>query len=169
VFADAVRDLFAYNRWATERILDAAAKLTPEQLHAPQTAGHGSVRDTLVHVLRPQRSWLSWWDGSLSPGDARKLKIDPAEYPDVAAVRVLWESVEEQTQSFVAGLTDDDVARIYEYTLPNGVEMRLPLWRMMLHIANHGTQHRSEVAAMLTDLGQSPGDLDYIVFAFMNL
>ncbi|HYU21327.1 MAG TPA: DinB family protein [Chloroflexota bacterium] len=49
-------------------------------------------------------------------------------------------------------------------TLPNGAEFRLPLWQMMLHVANHGTQHRSEVAALLTGFGQSPGDLDLLVY-----
>jgi uncharacterized damage-inducible protein DinB len=35
---------------------------------------------------------------------------------------------------------------------------------MMVHVANHGTQHRSEVAAMLTAFGRSPGDLDALYF-----
>ena len=168
MLADAVRDLYAYNRWATERVLDAAEKLTPEQLLAPGTAGHGSVRDTLVHLMRPQRSWLLWWDGSLAADDAYKLRLDPADYPDLAALRSLWTSLEAQTQAFVGSLTDADLARVYEYTLPNGLETRLILWKMMLHVANHGTQHRSEVAAMLTDFGQSPGDLDYIVYVFTH-
>jgi uncharacterized damage-inducible protein DinB len=59
-------------------------------------------------------------------------------------------------------LTDEDVIRVYAQTLPNGVELRMPLWQMMLHVANHGTQHRSEAAAMLTSFGHSPGNLDLL-------
>jgi uncharacterized damage-inducible protein DinB len=168
MFADAVRDLYAYHRWATECVLDAVDKLTPEQLLAPGTAGHGSVRDTLVHMMRAQKGWLSWWDGSLSADDAYNFRLDPADYPDATALRALWAALEAQTHAFVRGLSDADLGRIYVFTLPNGVESRVILWKMMLHIANHGTQHRSEVAAMLTDFGQSPGDLDYIMYVFMN-
>ena len=38
----------------------------------------------------------------------------------------------------------------------------LPLWQPMLHVVNHGTQHRSEAAVLLTEAGASPGDLDLI-------
>jgi uncharacterized damage-inducible protein DinB len=34
----------------------------------------------------------------------------------------------------------------------------------MAHLVNHGTQHRSEAAAMLTEYGYSPGDIDFIIY-----
>ena len=35
---------------------------------------------------------------------------------------------------------------------------------MLTHLLNHGTQHRSEAAALLTQAGRSPGELDLIVY-----
>ena len=48
-------------------------------------------------------------------------------------------------------------------TLPS-VTGSLPLWRLLTHLAIHGVQHRSEAAAMMTALGQSPGNLDLFFF-----
>lgn len=169
MLADTLRTLYGYNRWATEKVLDAAAGLTPEQLEAPGQAGHGSVRETLVHLIDTHRGWLCWWDGSLSAQDAYNLKADPADYPDLAAVRGFWESVHRQTEAFVAGLTDADAARVYESAMPDGGQFRMILWQMMLHVANHGTQHRAEAAAMLTAHGHSPGDLDLLHYVWAGV
>lgn len=78
------------------------------------------------------------------------------------AVRAAWATVDQATQAFVEGLSDAESERIYTNNMPNGMVFRLPLWQMMLHVANHGTQHRSEVAVMLTGFGKSPGDLDLL-------
>ena len=161
---EAVQRLYQYNRWATERILDQAGGLTPQELHAPGVTGHGSIRDTLLHLINTQQSWLSWWDGSLSAQEAYGLSLNPADYPDLAAVRAVWETLEGRTQAFVFRLREEDLGRVYAHTMPNGANWSMALWQMMLHVANHGTQHRSEVAAMLTGFGRSPGNLDLLFY-----
>lgn len=164
MLAETLRQFYAYNSWATRRVLNAAARLTPEQLHAPGSAGHGSIRDTLIHLMLAQRGWMSWWDGSLSAEESYGLKMDPADYPDVPTLQVAWSEIERQAAAFVATLDDDGTQRRFEWSLPDGRSWGMPLWGMMLHVANHGTQHRSEVAAMLTATGHSPGNLDLLYF-----
>jgi uncharacterized damage-inducible protein DinB len=160
VLTEVLRALYDYNHWATERVLDTAAQLTPEQWLALGTAGRGSVRDTLVHLVSAQNRWLAWWDGSHSAEDANRLRLDPTDYPDLAAVRAVWAASDEAIQAFVNGLSDAEAERVFSATLQDGRVFRLALWKMVLHVANHGTQHRSEVAARLTSFGHSPGDLD---------
>jgi uncharacterized damage-inducible protein DinB len=164
VLAEVLRKQYEYTCWATGRVLDTAAEISPAQLQATGEAGHGSIRDTLVHMMRTHRGWLSWWDGSLSAMDSYNLPMDPADYPDVPALKRAWADIEQQTSAFVAGLRDDDPGKIYGFDLPNGQHWEMALWGMMTHIVNHGTQHRAEVAMMLTDFGHSPGDLDLIYY-----
>ena len=162
MLAEAVRALYDYNRQATGRVLEAAEPLTGEQLLAPAPGEPRSLRDTLVHIAGTQWSFLCWWDGSMSGDDAYALHLDPADYHDLASIRAKWQAVEEQTAAFVHTLRDEDMPRVYTSTLPNGTEASLVLWQMMLHVANHGTQHRSEAAAALTALGHSPGPMDLL-------
>ena len=36
---------------------------------------------------------------------------------------------------------------------------------MLVHVVNHGTQHRAEAAALLTAAGRSTGELDLFNYA----
>ena len=68
---------------------------------------------------------------------------------------------EAELRAFLATLTDADLDQPRTITfIEDGVQVTGPLWQLMVHIVNHGTQHRSDAAQMLTDLGHSPGDLD---------
>ena len=66
--------------------------------------------------------------------------------------------------AFVASLTDEDLNRTVRYKTTKGAPMENVLWHLMAHVVNHGTQHRSEAAMLLTSYGFSPGDLDLMVF-----
>lgn len=164
--AEMLRTMYDYNDWAMTRVFNAADELSQEQLDMAGTAGHGSILQTLLHLIDTQRGWLSWWDGSKSAAEAISSGVDPADYPDVASLRALWADVFAQTTTFTSALKDEDATRVYTTETPDGQTLTFILWQMMYHVANHGTLHRSEVAAMLTDFGHSPGNLDPLYYFF---
>ena len=166
MLADALRTQYGYDRFENEQILDTAAGLTPEQWLEPGTAGHGSVRDTLIHVLSAHSGWLAICDGSRTAEDVFADQLDAADYPDVAAVRALWREIDARTQAFLGRLDDAAAAGHRGGTFPwNGAAFSQPVWAILLHVANHSTQHRSEAAAMMTAFGRSPGYLDLMGYA----
>ena len=71
---------------------------------------------------------------------------------------------EKLLMSFVDKVTDEKLNSHFLYTATDGSPYERILWHTMLHLVNHGTQHRSEAAALLTDFGQSPGDIDFVYF-----
>ena len=163
MFLEAVKRLYEYHAEVTERVLRSAGTLTAEQFTATVVPGQPALRDTLVHICATQLIHLSWWDGSLSGEESFARQFPLKDYPDIQAVREMWEGVLRDTRSLIGSLTGDaDMERVYSRARRDGRVQQRQLWQMMLHVLNHGTQHRSEAALMLTALGHSPGDLDLL-------
>lgn len=160
-----IQALFNYNSWANERILIAAARITVEQFIAPSrfprtaAAGpipHATFRGTLLHVKWGEILSLDSWQER----PWRPYRTEEA-YPDLESVVVEWRQEETEIRDYLAVLTDDDVNHPLRHTYQSlNATMMEPRWKWMAHTVNHGTQHRSELAQMLTEFGHSPGDLD---------
>ncbi len=151
--------LYNYNAWANTRILEAAAKVTQEQFIAPASYPHGGLRGTLTHTLFAEWIWRLRWQGE-SP--AHLLK--PEEFPTFESLQTRWAEEEKLLKAFVNNLTDETLNKPFNYKSTKGDPFQRILWHAMTHVVNHGTQHRSEAATLLTELSRSPGDIDLILF-----
>ena len=157
---EVIRLQYRHHTWAMTKVYDAAEQLTADQRALPGHAGHGSIHDTLLHALQVQQGWFACFDGSLPLNEALQLTIDPASVADFAALRAQWESINARTMAFVNDVTDERLTRELLIQTPWTPDKVVPLWTMMLHVISDSAQHRSEVAAMLTEHGSSPGFLD---------
>lgn len=145
-----MRFVWDYYYWATWRLLAAAEGLSDEEFTAPRPGGH-SLQHLFVHTMSAERGWRTGFQTGERPP---RLALE--DFPNLASVVERWRAEEALTKEFVASLDDAGLDRPF-------IE-GLPLWQFLLHVANHGTQHRSEAALILTELGRSPGDLDLSFF-----
>jgi len=155
--ASDIRALYTYHCWATARVFDAPLRIAPAQFVAPAPAPvpWGTLRGTLVHLLWSGRNWLARWAGQ--PTIERFREED---FPTIAAMVAGLRESERLVRAFLDRLNDDELDRDFHYTRFTGERRVQPYWQLLVHIVNHGTQHLSEVAILLTLYGASPGDLD---------
>lgn len=146
--------LFRYSYWADDLVLKGARQLSPEQLTAPIRPGYLSTLGVLVHIMAAERLWLLRWKGD-SPN--RLLTVD--DIPTLEALEQAWTP---QRADMLAYLTTvDDASQVIVYRTTKGEEMRDVLWQLVLHVVNHHTEHRSQVALYLATQGIDVGGLDF--------
>jgi uncharacterized damage-inducible protein DinB len=155
-----IQTLWAYNWWANQRILNKTAELPTRDFLAPAQASFGSLRGTLVHILGAEVLWRRRCQEGISP--TRLIK--ETEFVTSDALLSFWQKEEEVMQGYVGGLQDSDLAATVQYTNTKGIRFENPLWWILYHVINHGTQFRSEAGMLLTNLGHSPGDVDLIFY-----
>jgi uncharacterized damage-inducible protein DinB len=154
-----IMSLYDYNYWATRRILATGAQVSQEQLLAPAAHSYGGRRGTLVHTLDTEYGWrMLCQHNTLTPDMAE------TEFPTFDVLEQRWYDEEMAMRDYLASLNDDDLTGLVRYTTDIGQKRERVLWHCLLHVVNHGTHHRSEAAAILTEYDQSPGDLDFTVF-----
>jgi uncharacterized damage-inducible protein DinB len=153
MLAEEIRFLFAYDRWATFRVLSVLDDLDPVAWARTDVVGERGLGEILVHHLGASQRWRIGFE-TQGTDEGPEPELEPL--PTIDELRERWEAEWAAVDPWLPTLTDDFVAYVYE-----GV----PVWQMLVHVVNHGTQHRAEAAALLTAEGRSPGELDLVNFA----
>lgn len=149
---------FEYNDWANKRILTMTKNVSQEEFVKDRPFSWNSLHKTLVHTMDTEYGWRALCQhGDITPD------WNPDDFPDIASIQTRWDEEIADRKAYFDSLTDDDLIGDISYEINDTVRHRT-LWHCLLHVVNHGTQHRSECAVMLTQLEQSPGDLDFILF-----
>lgn len=160
--ANAFRQFYDYHFTENRKIWDTCiTSLTYEQFNQTVGYSHGSVRNQVVHLMSVDEAWFSGLRGVEHP-----KPFNPADFDDREIIRAHWDIVEKAMQEYLANLQDD---MLDEKPFPEGEDKNLRLWQVLLHVANHGTDHRAQILRLLSDLGVKTTSQDYIFYVYDHL
>jgi uncharacterized damage-inducible protein DinB len=148
---DEVVWLFAYDRWATRRVLGLLDGLDEASWTEPNLVGERGLGGILVHHLGASQRWRHAFQET---GEEPAPEREPL--PTIAELERRWVAEWAAVDTWLPTVTQGFIDHVVD-----GV----PVWQMLIHVVNHGTQHRSEAAALLTAKGRSPGELDMMNYA----
>lgn len=173
-----IHTLYAYNRWANERLFAALEKTSEHQFTAQVQSSFPSIRETVFHILFAEWLWLKRWQGNsprsalvdpdassatwntLSPGGIPTVK----ELSTVRELKSFADSIDHERQEFLNRLNEHVLHANWQFTDMAGTPYAAPLVQLMQHVVNHGTYHRGQVTTMLRQVGAEVASLDMLYF-----
>ena len=157
--AQAIRHFYEYhfaeNRHLWEKYVSA---LTDEQFTQEFNYSLGSVRNHVVHLISVDDSWFKGLQGLEVPEP-----LNPAEFTNRYTIGEQWDKVEAMMRGYLATLQDE---MLLSRPFPEGEDEQLVLWQVLLHVVNHGTDHRAQMLRLLHDLGVKTTGQDYIFYVY---
>jgi uncharacterized damage-inducible protein DinB len=142
-----------YHLEMTRRVWESIDQVTDEQFLSEDAYSRGSIRNLMVHLANTDSNWLAGLKNIPESQDPPRRKYE--DYPDRVTVRTFWEETAKDLAEYVEKLTE---AELIEYP----VDIPSPRWQVLLHMINHGTDHRSTVLQRLHEFGAPTFDQDLI-------
>lgn len=149
---DMVRTFIEYHIAMTRRVWGSIDELSDEQFAAEDSYSRGSIRNLMVHLTSVDRRWLT---GLKNQPDVGHLKFE--NYPTRQAARQVFEQVAQDLLEYMHQLSESELNE-------NAKDMPSARWEILLHMANHGTDHRATVLQQLHECGAPTFGQDYILW-----
>ena len=158
--ADAFRHFYTYHFAENRKVWEHIASLTFEQFTQPVGYSRGSVREQVIHLLDAEDMWFS----ELQSVEPSEPLPETTNVDDRDIIRAHWDKVEQKIRAYLADLQD---SMLFSKPIKEPDEDKdLIVWQVLLHVANHATDHRAQLLRVLHDLGVETKYQDYIFYVY---
>jgi uncharacterized damage-inducible protein DinB len=158
-----LRMMFDYSYWARDKLLAAMEGIADEELDRDLGLNYGDLWNILRHCLAVERLYRT----ATLHGGSEMEPLEEEKISTGAGLTEVWREEEGLMREYLDSLTEAVIEEKVSLTRRSGDAVAFPRWQLLMHLANHSMQHRSEAAEALTMLGRSPGNLDMLYY-FMD-
>jgi uncharacterized damage-inducible protein DinB len=157
--------MFAYDRWANQRVIDSLRSAQTALERDPGGAAAEApafvkARQVWAHVQWARRLWHSRLIGAPPPDTADRFPPWPL---DRAASECL--ALDQAWGDAIRGLDEPGLRRVVAYRTTEGHTAASTVADILAHVVNHSTYHRGQIARLVAECGGEVAVTDFIAFA----
>lgn len=140
-----IKTIFDYNFWAFELVWECVSRISDEQFVEEIDYSTGSIRNIVVHIMSAATRWVSRLQGMETP---QHLAFE--DYHSLSNIKAKWDELRKDFLDYANSLNQEDLDEKVQWELPaRGLKSTNPRWEILLHLANHATDHRAQILAIL--------------------
>ena len=140
--------LFKYNDWATRATANSLKGLEKKDKR---------IGELLSHIISAQKLWLN-------RVLKREIVVSPWDKLPIQECISQSTSVTAEWVNLLESYVDKDLDKRIEYANTKGEKYVNTLRDIIIHVINHSTYHRAQIAQRVKALGGKPAVTDYIVY-----
>ncbi|PIQ42462.1 MAG: damage-inducible protein DinB [Gammaproteobacteria bacterium CG11_big_fil_rev_8_21_14_0_20_46_22] len=149
-----------YHRWGYQVLYQTIDQLLDESYRKDMGLFFKSIHGTLNHLLLVDKLWLSRFVGNI-------IKVDRLDQELISDRRQLKAEIDNQAIQWIDFIKILDLTALPEkldYMNTKDIQSTVSYAKALYHVFNHGTHHRGQISAALTQLGYEAPVMDLIYF-----
>jgi len=148
--------LYDYNVWANERVMDHLDTLPSEVFIREVDLGFKSIAEVISHIVSADNIWFN------RIKDEQDSILVKKSFTDLKEARQEMDDLQWQIRDYVSSLSDAE--KKVSYTMASGRQMENSIAEILQQVVNHGTYHRGNITTILRSFGYQGVMTDYIAF-----
>ncbi len=148
-----------FMKWADDIYFGLPAQFPAGKAEEDTGISFQSFTGTLQHIYKAELLWFRRVQNDLYP------KIGDITIPDhIEQWQELWNGLHFAWIRWAETIEESGWEETVIHRTTSGSEMQLPRWQVIMHLVNHGSYHRGQLASLMRQAGLRPPSTDLIAF-----